>query len=103
MTYQRNISYSLEQDLDQAGEHEVPQRQVEAGDEAEHDDHGGRLGHLAAGRPLYSAQLRPHLDEEVDEPVALAGLTPVGGTLFGAALGTRGALACPLGIFRRCL
>ena len=76
MTYQRNIQISCgsQEPCDELAEDEVPEREVGAGEEAEDDDHAGRLGDLVAVRPLHPPQLGPHLDQEVDDAPALARL-----------------------------
>ena len=78
MTYQRNIyepSARLRAcALTSLVEDEVPERQVDAREEAEDDHDGGRLRDLVAVGPLDPAQLRPDLDEEGEHAAAPARL-----------------------------
>src|SRR3954451_5399266 len=89
MTYQRNIY--LEQRLYEIVEHDIPEGQIKAGQEAEDDHDGRRLGDLVSVRPLDPLQLGPYVDEEAEHPAApaLPRLAPLGGLLPGAVLGGR--------------
>src|SRR5208283_1509647 len=69
-TYQRNMTKSLDDEVDELAGEIVGDAEEDAGDdyEAEHD--AGRLGDLLAVRPLDALELGPAGAQEVEDAVA---------------------------------
>src|SRR4051812_39536344 len=71
--YQRNMFFRsrLEDCLDELREDRVQAAQVGTDDQHEEENDPRELGELSAVRPLDALKLRPHSDEERDNPTAL--------------------------------